>query len=78
MEGAFILRGAAEPWTAGGARAHGVGSDTLSEVVTVVSLGLFLDIIGVLPPQCGCTQSNLFTLRKSVRVRSSVSWIRAH
>ena len=36
MEGAFLLRGAAEPWKAGGARAHGVGSDALSEAVVVV------------------------------------------
>ena len=44
MEGAFILRGAAEPWKAGGARAHGVGSDALSEVVAVDSVALFLGV----------------------------------
>ena len=58
----------------------GVGSDPLSEVVTVVFLGLFLDTgLSCIPSAQGVgTLRNLSILRKSVKVRSPVSWTRVY
>ena len=55
-----------------------MGSDALSEAITVIFLVPILRYRFELHLQCRCTQSNMSTLRKSVKVRCSVSWTRIY